>query len=416
MKDIRVLRSFIPRQEDIVKWPHLADLDIPDLDMEIGLIIGYNSVDTYRPIELRPGSSGTPFATKTKLGWVVWGLIKDPDPHSRPMCNFIASSTTTENLENLVATAMKFDFPEGQSEEKQEMSVLDKQFMSSIESSLKLKDGHYEIGLPLRENCKLPNNRNMALKSLMGLKSKFRADGNYHDQYKLFVSDMIRLGYAEVVPVELSNDESVWYLPHHGVYHPQKPNKVRVVFDASAKFQGIALNDVLLQGPDVTNSLIGVLHRFREGQVALKADIENMFFQVRVPENDRDFLRFLWFEDGDIEKGIVSLRMKVHMFGAVSSPACANIALQRTATDNAAKFSTEIVKSIARNFYVDDFLKCPFKIAESEELAVSTQNICRKGGFNLTKWSSNKSTALNSIPPDDRVDETKQEDSVLGLK
>ena len=53
-----------------------------------------------------------------------------------------------------------------------------------------------------------------------------------------------------------------WYVPHHGVYHPHKPGKSRVVFDCSAKFVGLSLNSMLYKGPDLINSLVGVLTRF----------------------------------------------------------------------------------------------------------------------------------------------------------
>lgn len=49
-----------------------------------------------------------------------------------------------------------------------------------------------------------------------------------------------------------------WYVPHHGIYHPHKPGKIRVVFDCSAKYQGKSLNDLLLSSPDLTNTLFGV--------------------------------------------------------------------------------------------------------------------------------------------------------------
>ena len=78
------------------------------------------------------------------------------------------------------------------------------------------------------------------------------------------------------------------------MYHPKKPDKIRVVFDCSAKCAGSSLNDQLLQGPDLTNSLVGVLTRFRQESVAFMSDIEAMFYQVFVPEEQRDFLRFLW--------------------------------------------------------------------------------------------------------------------------
>lgn len=70
-----------------------------------------------------------------------------------------------------------------------------------------------------------------------------------------------------------------WYLPHHPVFSPQKPGKVRVVFDCSAKYCNTSLNDQLLQGPDLTNSLVGVLSRFREDYVALMSDVEASFIR-----------------------------------------------------------------------------------------------------------------------------------------
>jgi len=55
-----------------------------------------------------------------------------------------------------------------------------------------------------------------------------------------------------------------------------EPGKTRVVFDCAAKHKDTSLNDQLLTGPDLTNSIVGVLMRFREEQVALSADIECM--------------------------------------------------------------------------------------------------------------------------------------------
>ena len=83
------------------------------------------------------------------------------------------------------------------------------------------------------------------------------------------------------------------YVAHHGVYHPQKPNKIRVVFDCSACHKGTCLNHNLLQGPDLTNSLVGVLCRFQQDKVAFSCDVEGMFHQFFVNEENQDLLRFL---------------------------------------------------------------------------------------------------------------------------
>ena len=104
-----------------------------------------------------------------------------------------------------------------------------------------------------------------------------------------------------------------WYIPHHGVYHPHKPGKIRVVFDCSATFKGLSLNSMLHKGPDLTNSLVRVLTRFREDRVAVMADIEAMFYQVRVPDRDSSFLRFLWWEDGDMAQEVQEYQMLVHL-------------------------------------------------------------------------------------------------------
>ena len=77
------------------------------------------------------------------------------------------------------------------------------------------------------------------------------------------MDEILERGDAEKIPAEELEDETAWYIPHHGIYHPNKPGKIRSVFDCSDKYQGTSLNDNLLQGPDLTNGLIGVLARFR---------------------------------------------------------------------------------------------------------------------------------------------------------
>ncbi len=156
-----------------------------------------------------------------------------------------------------------------------------------------------------------------------------------------FMNKLVENGYAVKVPQATQPEKdrkSVWYIPHHGVYHPKKPNKKRVVFDCSAQFERESLNKHLLQRADLMKNLTGVLCRFRREPVAVMCDIEAMFHQVKVTEEYRDFLSFLWWEDGDTSKEPQDYRMTVHVFGAVSSPGCCNFALKTTAEDNEKNF------------------------------------------------------------------------------
>lgn len=117
------------------------------------------------------------------------------------------------------------------------------------------------------------------------------------------------------------------------ITHVRRP-RLRVVFDCASACDGTSLNKELLQGPDSTNTLLGVLLQFHQGPIAFMTNIEGMFHQVKVANEDVNCLRFLWWPDGDIIKDLVEHRMTVHISGAESSPSCATFALLKTADDN----------------------------------------------------------------------------------
>ena len=108
---------------------------------------------------------------------------------------------------------------------------------------------------------------------------------------------------------------------HTMEYHPKKGN-LCVVFDCGAEFRGHSLNSELLQGPYLTSSLLGVLTRFRQEPVAIMADIQSMFHQVKVAQDDRDFLSFLWWPEGNSDQELVEYRMTASVRGSVISQLC----------------------------------------------------------------------------------------------
>ena len=160
-------------------------------------------------------------------------------------------------------------------------SVEDRQFIDTLEIGIKrTSDGHLQMPLPFKsQNPTMPDNKEVAVRRLMLLKKKLQRDKQYHIDYTSFMNDIINHGYAEEVPQSSDPpDGKVSYIPHHGVYYPKKPNKIRVVFDCSSKFNGVSLNDILLQGPDLLNGLVGVLCRFRKENIVVSCDVEKMFY------------------------------------------------------------------------------------------------------------------------------------------
>ena len=145
----------------------------------------------------------------------------------------------------------------------------------------------------------MPNNRKQAMQRLIYLK-RLKKDPAFFEDYKQFMSNLSVKRYAR--KMDDSPVGRTWYIPHHGVYHPSEPRKIRVVFDCSAQFAGKSLNEELLTGPDLTNPNVGVLTRFLQGEVAFMADIESMYYQVRVPECKQSFIKFLWCENHNIEE------------------------------------------------------------------------------------------------------------------
>ena len=157
----------------------------------------------------------------------------------------------------------------------------------------------------------------------------------------------------------------------------------------------------MLTGLDILSNLVGILIRLRIGRVAIAADIEAMFHQVRVSLEDADSFRFLWQDDIMADDPPDTYQMLVHIFGAKDSPTCANYALQRTARDNCHKFDSLTYYSAIRSFYVDDLLKS----VESEEVAITLAKqlteMLKCGGFRLCKFTSNRRSVLEALPKED---------------
>lgn len=276
--------------------------------------------------------------------------------------------------------------------------------MQVIEDTTRLVDGRYEVGMLWKKDERwFPNNLVMARQRLESLRRRLTKSGNEEMaiKYRELMDSYIRSGFArKLSEKKLAKESSThWYLPHHPVTSPTKPGKVRIVFDAAAEYEGTSLNKNLLSGPDMTNSLVGVLLRFHQGTIGIAADIEGMFHQIRVHEEDQDSLRFLWWTNTYEAPPDVYV-MQVHIFGAASSPCVANSTLRRVADDIAQDFSPSVIAAIKGNFYVDDALPSEYVEQSAIHLARDMVDVLARGSFNLTKFTSNSKEVLKTVPSD----------------
>ena len=429
-------RNQIPTKKSALRWPHLqpiADKLLEyDKTMPIGLLIGANCINAIKPVEIIPGKYNEPYAQNTLLGWGIIGNVATGDENDEVVVNkvvceeirighqikenkFVVPEVTkeifNEDMKNL-QQLFNVDFASGVHDEETGLSIEDRRFLEIMEHDMKFEDGHFEFPLPLKnERLTPPNNYGMAKRRLMNLKVKMSRNPQFQKDYSEFMGEIIKQHHAEIVPEsEIYTSEKIWYIPHHGVYHPKKPHKIRVVFDCSCKFKDFCLNENMMQGPDLTNNLVGILCRFRMNKVAFTCDIQQMFHQVKVKPDHRNLLRFLWFKDNDINGPIVQYRMTVHVFGARSSPSVVNFAL-KSAADKFKTDETQVAAEFIQNdFYVDDGIKSVNTVDEAITLLKNSQELCKQGGFHLHKVIANHPEVIKSLSPKEVVQSVKSLD------
>ena len=354
---------------------------------------------------------GGPYAYKTRLGWCVVGPINCTVKNCSTSCNRVAvkdvassklgshhftleDSAKDISLEKMFQRMYKQDFSESETvvsdsilENLSEISY-DRSVLDIIERETFKSNGHYAVLLPFcDQELVMPNNKQQAVKRLMGLK-RFIRDNKFFLDYKKYMNDLLEKGYAR--RCNETPTGKTWYIPHHALYHPSKPGKIRVVFDCSAEFEGKSINKELLPGPDLNNQIFSILIRLREKKVAVMADVESIYYQVQVPENQQTYLKFLWWENHDIECHPQEFIICAHVFGGASSGGCSNYSLRRTTLDNKTEFGKAAPGTLLNNFYVDDLSKSVGNINIAKQLVKDVISMCKSGGFNLTKFASNK--------------------------
>ncbi|XP_071832987.1 uncharacterized protein [Apostichopus japonicus] len=290
-------KNHIPSCETAKTWNHLTSIasEMPPLmNCKVGLLIGYNCSAALAPCQVITGENDQPYVVKTDLGWSVVGSLGPVD--STEVTGFRhrisledAPPVTPRDILNVFESEINESKHESNS-----ISQDDIRFLQILESSVAVNEkGHIEMP-PLSSHghtCQTTNK--LAAIRMSHLKRRLDGDPNYKEHNVKFVEGMLEDGDAVQV-ADRGQPGEVYYIPHHGVYHPKKHNKLKVVFHCSAKYRGSSLNDHLLCGPTLTNNLFVVLCRFRRHPVAVMCNVAKMFHRFHVSPEDRDYLRFLW--------------------------------------------------------------------------------------------------------------------------
>ena len=364
---IPVSHDHIPTAEDICEWAHLDGVMLPQIEADIGLLIGNNVPDAYTPIELKTGPRGSPHAAKTLLGWVAWNIMRNKvltNVHVH-RADIIAIEDVEEKkmLNSLYHKSTNLDFPEHSIDDRKEHSQEDRKFLEKVTNTMEFVNSHYQLCLPFRDQgVNMPDNSQQTVQRFQSLSNTMTKHSNLHEDNKASMNCIIDNAYAEIV----SSAEPSRY--------DCKPDKLHIFCDCAAVHRGISLDSVVLQSPDPTNSLHGILPRSRLDSLTMMSDIESTFHKVcvPVPEQDYDYLQFYWWSEGELETPHV-VNLTAAYTGAVLSPSCSNLTLRQAADDNQIPLDRVTKEVVLKNLYEDNLLKY---IATEQEATTQVYSGC----------------------------------------
>ena len=357
----------------------LADPCHGDEKLEVDILIGadqYYQLVTGEVIYQHNG----PTAIHTKLGWILSGPVSGMSQKAT-LVNLVTTHAllvdTYQPQESLDHQLKQFWDLESMGIRPDECSVYD-----NFEKGILCNGERYQVSLPWKESHPpLPDNYDLALRRLNGLLRRLR-------QSPEILHHAMLLYRAES---KENNVRQIHYLPHHAVLREDKATtKLRVVYDASAKTKGPALNDCLYAGPKFGQNImdINIMLKFCVHKVAVAADMEKAFLMIAVAPEDRDVLRFLWVDNVDKQvPDIVAFRFTRVVFGVPSSP----FLLNATIRHHIKSYSTvcpQFVETFLKSIYVDDVSYGADDADSTYELYKKSKQILAEGGFNLTLFTN----------------------------
>ncbi|XP_046141114.1 uncharacterized protein LOC123987685 [Osmia bicornis bicornis] len=389
---LRKLTALLPaRAVHSQSWPHLQGVTLADpeygVPSRIDLILGADICGVLLQDESRVGPVGTPTARRTPFGWVLMGPVSDTKGQGSKAVVHSLHCQTDDSTNRLLRRFWEVEELHEQPPLSPEERECERHFR---ETHSRDETGRYSVHLPFKldPSLALKPCRSTALKLLLSCERRLASNEAWRDKYSQFMEEYAALDYMEAVP-ESAVQDPAYYLPHHAVVKRYDPSgKIRVVFNASFRTAtGSSLNDCLMPGPKLQSDLWMILTRWRLFRVVFTSDIVKMFRQIRVHHTDADWTRILWRSRPD--QPVQDFRLKTVTYGTACAPFLALRVLVQLAEDEEERFPLGAV-AIRRHSYVDDILAGADDEKAALELRRQVISILQSGGFDLSKWASNK--------------------------
>lgn len=395
------ITSYQPLPVDENSLPNLQNYILADHCFlqtgEIDILLGG---DVYGDIVLRGQEkfAGSLFLQLTHFGWTVSG----------PTSAISYGNDINVNICSLDLQLQSFWEQEELVEKRkltEEEELCELHFKNT---TIRDSSGRYTVSLPFKAVLKgqpLPefdHTDYSALSRLKNVESKCRLNSSFGQLYKEFMEEYENLGHMKKVgtyPQDLAKNG--FFLPHHGVLRESSSTtKLRVVFDGSSKrLPQSSLNDELAPGPALQNDLPTIITRWRRFKIGFRADLEKMFRQIFVLEEQQKYQQILW---RSASSDVISIyKLSTVTYGTTPAPFLSIRVLQQLALDEKENYPSAC-RVLNTDTYVDDVISGADSLEEAFELHTQLCSLLNTGKFNLRKWITNSKELLDLIPVDFR--------------
>ncbi|KAK6762557.1 hypothetical protein RB195_023326 [Necator americanus] len=338
---------------------------------------------------------------KTVFGPTIYGRgISKVSETANTVCHSLTISENTE--QELLQKMFELDglgiMPEEtQGDEKVQRCFEEYSKLISFENNI------ITAPFPLKENViQLENNYSVAIRRLESLQNILLCNPEQKQWYCDLVNKYVSEGIVENFDTADRYAAGIYYMPHRGVWKPQKMVPLGIVFDASSKRRGhLSLNDVIRKGESFVNRIHDILTSSRFTKIVLMCDIESAFTQIRLVDAHKDLCRFLWLRNVNHPptKDNVKYRFRRLPFGVTACPSILNMAILSYLESQNSGLSTEI----AKNLYVDNILLQAKSVPEAVRKYKESKYLFSKIGMNLREYISNSEEVNSRIPYSDKL-------------
>ena len=358
---------------------------------------------------------------KTPFGLVPCGMLQEQQDDVEVF------STSIDQLNRNVERMWQIEeLPRDHTDEK--LSVDEILAVESMSKNLRYNPvtGRFMTRLLWRGKPNLVNNLASAKARLESLMRRLKNDHDLKVAYVKAMNEFINNNTVEEVTSERISDmgdltrTDLYFLPHRAVYDPARVStKCRIVLDASAKTAtGLSLNDNLLPGPPLQQSIAAVEMRFRSRKIALIGDVAKMFLQIEMDPVDRPYLRFLWRDPDDPNPTTKVYQFRTLIFGSTDAPFQAISCLQRLVQNRLLEaglttFERRACDTILKDTYVDDVTTGGDSVEDAFHMYRELSNLLSRAHFSIHKWATNSPELLRKIPEELRAPTNRNEDYIF---